>query len=760
MKNYKVSVRTLAEYVYKSGSITSGFRAAASLSEGTRIHQKIQKQYGEHDLKEVPLTLEHTYEDIVFFIEGRCDGLLADGHSYTIDEIKSTALDLHTLSETNYPVHWAQAKCYAAMFALHHNLDEIGVQLTYVQKNTEEIKRFKVNCSRQELAAFLEDMMKGFYHFANWKLEHLEERNKACRDLSFPFENYRGGQRKLAGAVYKTINEKANLFANAPTGIGKTASTIFPSLKIMGQGECQKIFYLTAKTITRQTAEDTFSLMMDRGLVCKTVTITAKDKICFHDNGSCNPNECEFANGYYDRVNNAMLDILEHEQLITRSVIEEYAKKHKLCPFEFSLDLAYVCDAVVCDYNYVFDPRVSLKRMLDEQKKDTVLLVDEAHNLVDRARSMFSAELYKTQFLQIKRENKLNEPAISRAAKNINRYFIEEKKSLDNRYNKIMQNLPDDLLEGLEAFIEAAEPFLLERSGGVEHEDLLQGYFDVQNFLKISKLVDEHYSIYFEIQQNDAKVKLFCLNPSTLLKNILSGFCSAILFSATLSPAGYFMDMLGGGEEDYRISVPSPFTADQNEVLISRISTRYRDREESIDRITDLLINILDGRKGNYLVFFPSHQYMNNVYGAFTAASAVKTIIQGSTMTEDEREDFLNSFQENKDRLFVGFAVLGGIFSEGVDMKGDRLSGVIITGVGLPQIGFERDIIKSHFQDQGKNGYDYAYVFPGMNKVLQAGGRLIRSEEDHGLIVLVDDRFLTAKYQGMLPENWGNYNLY
>jgi DNA excision repair protein ERCC-2 len=544
--DYRISVRALVEYVHRSGSIDPGFRTNTSMTEGTKAHQKIQKQYAETDLKEVFLHAKVAYRDILYHIEGRCDGLLFDKGMVTIDEIKSTSAEVELIDENSHPVHWAQAMCYAYMYAKDNALREINVQMTYVQVGTGHIRKFQRKYSIEDLQQFIHLMAEGYYEFAKWQVMHIAERNISMENAEFPFQDYRKGQRKLAGAVYKTIQEENSLFANAPTGIGKTVSTIYPSLKAMGKGQIEKIVYLTARTTTKKAAEDTFSLLGKNGLTIKTVTITAKEKICFQENIVCSKEQCEYTDGYYDRINGALLDVLHHESIIDRNTIERYAKEHRVCPFEFSLDLAYVSDAIICDYNYVFDPRVSLKRLMEEQKKKTVLLVDEAHNLVDRARSMFSAVLLKTVFLQLKRLYKERDAGIYAISKMLNQYFTDLKKRFKSVNINQLNGIPEELISLLKQFTDTAEQHLINTRSEAADQELLEAYFAAQNFIRISDLYDERFTVYAEISRNEVSLKIFCLDPSQLLKKISNGFRSRINFSATLSPVPYFIDMLGG----------------------------------------------------------------------------------------------------------------------------------------------------------------------------------------------------------------------
>ncbi|MFP7298151.1 ATP-dependent DNA helicase [Neobacillus niacini] len=750
----QIAVRPLVEHVYSSGSIDSRFRSQSTMLEGTRIHQKIQLTYKDSDQKEVYLRADFPVNDLVFSIDGRCDGLLHRDNEVIIDEIKSTSQLLENLTDDGIPVHWAQAKMYAFIYARDQQLREISVQLTYVHTESDENRIMKKSFSISELEGFVQDILESYYPYAKLLYNHRKERNESSKQLVFPFENYRSGQRRLAGGVYKTISEEKSLFVKAPTGIGKTISTLFPAVKAIGEGNLNKIFYLTAKTITRTTAEEAVCRMQSSGLCLKYVTITAKDKVCFKEETKCQKDYCEFADGYYDRINEAILDIAANEDCMNREVIEKYARKHTVCPFEFSLDLAYAADTIICDYNYIFDPRVSLKRLFEDQKKSTLLLIDEAHNLVDRGREMFSASLNKELFLQLKKEFKGVNKGIYKSASKINAWFISLKKNNGDLNEFTLELLDEELVKLLHQFKEDAEILLLRETV----PSLLELYFQVNSFLKIVDLLDEHYVIYGERNKNDVTLKLFCIDPSKLLQKMGKGYRSKVFFSATLSPLSYYQDILGGTQEDFTLSIPSPFKKEQTDIFIKPLSTRYRDRERTKPAITGMIQSLVRNRPGNYLIFFPSYQYLLSVYEEFSKEfPETNTLLQGAGMSEEEREDFLKKFKPNPSGTLIGFAVLGGVFSEGVDLKGDRLNGVVVVGVGLPQLCYERNLIRDHFNKNERNGYDYAYVFPGMNKVLQAGGRLIRSEEDHGTIVLVDDRFLQRQYQDLIPQEWRDF---
>ncbi|MYL49651.1 ATP-dependent DNA helicase [Halobacillus litoralis] len=751
-----ISVRDLVSYVYRTGSIDERFQTNTALVEGTAIHQEVQKKYKEKDESEVFLEYEFYQEGVNLKVQGRCDGLLDTEEGPVIDEIKSTSRDLDEIDGTTYPLYWAQAKGYAFIYAAKEELQKIQVQLTYVQKRTKEKKRILRTFTYEELHQFMHETVSEYTSYARILLHIREQKEKTVPDLNFPFPSYRDGQRKLAGSVYRTIEEKRNLFAQAPTGIGKTISTLFPAIKALQLEGLERIYYLTAKTITRATAEEALLKMQEMGLKLRSVTLTAKDKICFQEETICQPDYCEFADGYYDRINGAIVDILLHETQMTRPVIESYARKHKVCPFEFSLDLTDVSDVIIGDYNYIFDPRVSLKRLMPDRKKKTALLVDESHNLVERAREMYSASITKQSYESVAAEWEGEEDHLVKVAeaigKDLERFYSPTEEFLQ------LEQVPGELEENMERFLSEAESLLQENTEGERSERLVDVYFQSQRFLKILEYVDEHYRLLGEsTREGDFVLKLFCLDPSHVLRETTKTFRSGVFFSATLSPFAYYKEMLGGTKDDYILHLPSPYDSSQIDVMITPLSTRYKSREKTVGELTKRLYDQVELHEGNNLFFFPSYHYMEMVYREFKNVFPVDAVMQERGMDEERREDFLAQFEEGG-RL-VGFAVLGGIFSEGVDLRGDRLNGVAVVGIGLAPRSFEKELIKEYFNQKGRNGYDYAYVYPGMNKVLQAGGRLIRSEEDHGSIQLVDDRFLSRKYLQLLPDDWGNYRI-
>ncbi|MBV4431883.1 ATP-dependent DNA helicase [Clostridium tyrobutyricum] len=777
----KISVRNLVEFVLRQGDLDNRFTSNVRALEGTRVHQKIQQQYKDKIIGdksatyncEVSLKYEIIYRKFKFLIEGRADGIILEDDCVTIDEIKTVTRPLEMIDATYNPLHLAQVKCYAYIYAYENKLDYICVQLTYYNINDHKVKFIKEKINIEDLRRFFIDILDKYYKWVELKKDWNDIRNKSIDDLKFPFKSYRTGQRKLAAVVYGTIRDKKRLFVQAPTGIGKTISTILPSIKALATQKLSTIFYLTAKTTTRATAEETLKIMFERGLRLKSITITAKEKVCLNDDTACNPEHCEYARGHYNRVNEAIFEIINSEDLITRDKIIKYSKKFQICPFEFCLDTALFCDYVICDYNYAFNPRVYLRRFFDESSEKNVLLIDEAHNLVDRSRDMFSAEIYKKSFLHIKKFIKKEDNKILKCLNKINSYMLDLKKNCNLEFKDLKDKLSGDIVYIkkniyaqkskmseiyflLKNFSSQIEEWMIKNAGQTGYDEILDEYFTVNNFIRIYEIYNDNFITYIENMAGDLKVKILCIDPSTLLDERMKSAEASILFSATLSPMNYFKDILGGRAEDYNMTLLCPFERRNREILISsNISTVYRSREESCLPIINYIKTVVSRRTGNYIVFFPSYGYMDRVYELFIEKFPdVKTSIQKSGMSESEREKFLNDFKEDSKESFISFAVLGGLFSEGIDLKGDKLIGSIIVGVGLPKISFERDIIMDFFNKKNGLGYEYSYMYPGMNKILQAAGRVIRTESDRGVILLIDKRFMTVKYKKLFPREW------
>jgi len=766
MNPIKLSVKKIIDLVLRCGDIDNRFYDAAPMYLGAAAHRKIQKGMGDNYQKEVSLQLETEIYDIPVLIKGRADGIITEPNgAITIDEIKSTTLPLDYIYEQREQ-HLGQGKCYAYMLlhTLENPPESIAVQLTYYHLETEEIRRYTWEYTAKEIAAFFNDLLQRYGIWLRFERDWKITRDESITALTFPFPTYRKGQRELAVAAYRTISAGKNLYACAPTGIGKTLSSLFPSIKAMGEGKTAPLFYLTAKTVTRTVAEEAIRLMREGGLRFKAITLRAKEKICINSTCICNPNYCENAKGHYDRVNDAILDIIENNDLITPAETEFYARKHRVCPHETALDVALWCDLIVGDYNHVFHPDAYLRRFFYDEERDYIFLIDEAHNLTDRVRDMYTASLRKSTFSQVrtalKDRDKLS-AKLKKSLKTISTYLSDVRKEHENERNVVSAEPDMVFIAFVKLAAEAASEWLAVKAGHPSHDSILELYFEINKFLMIAEIFDEHYTNIVEFYGRDVTVTLFCLDPSKIIAGGLSRAKSSIIFSATLLPLPYYRDILGGSADDFMVSLPSPFNP-HNLQLISHcgISTKYKDRENSYEPIAQTIYETVSDKKGNYLVFFPSYKYMHKVYEIFCEQYlGIETIMQKSEMSEDERADFLARFDSENVATLVGFTVLGGIFSEGIDLKGDRLIGTIIVGVGIPKISLRQDLIRDYFNVRNGQGYDYAYVFPGMNKVLQAAGRVIRTETDTGIVILIDSRYATAQYRGLFPAHWAHMQL-
>ena len=755
----KISVRNLVEFILREGDIDNRISRTAdkeAMQLGSKMHRKIQRQMGSSYHAEVPLKMVLYEENYDLQVEGRADGIVEE-EEITIDEIKGVFRDLEQV-EKPITVHLAQAKCYAYIYGRQKKLEKISVQMTYCHLETEEIKRFKENYLLEELEIWFNNLIEEYKKWAEFQIDWKKERNRSVKQIDFPYE-YRKGQKELATSVYKTILRRKKLFIQAPTGVGKTMATVFPSVKAVGEGLGEKIFYLTAKTITRTVAEQAFQLLKKQGLHYKVVTLTAKEKICFCEDKECNPERCPYAKGHYDRVNQAVYDMITTTDDMSRENIEIYAKKYEVCPFEMSLDVALWVDAVICDYNYVFDPNAHLRRFFaDEVKGEYLFLIDEAHNLVERAREMYSATIYKEEFLEAKRIVKFLDKRLERKLDICNRQLLELKRECETyqvhqsvgHFSISMTNL---LME-LERFMEECERTDVK-------EELLEFYFHVRTFLNVYDILDENYTIYTELdEEGNFKLKLFCVNPALNLQNFLDKGNSTIFFSATFLPIHYYKQLLSTEKDNYAIYVNSPFDTKNREILIgSDVSSKYTKRNiQTYEKIAFYIIETLKVKRGNYIAFFPSYQFMENVYEILEQKLTEETtcLLQGKMMTEQKREAFLEEFSKEREGNLLGLCVMGGIFSEGIDLTEEKLVGAFIVGTGLPQICYEREILRQYFEKKNGKGFDYAYLYPGMNKVLQSAGRVIRTETDRGVILLLDERFLQRQCQEIFPREWAD----
>ncbi len=754
--NLKIAVRELIERVFRSGDLEFEFLGSIRPVEAIRAHQKIQNSRPADYQPEVTISHQVETDRFRLIIGGRIDGVYAEPDRTIIEEIKTTTRDPNYFKKHENRVHWAQVKTYAYIYGHQQGLEEIITRLTYYQIDTGATREYQLTFDISELEIFFNDLVARYLAWAETIFDWSYRRDKSIQNLEFPFGNYRSGQRQMVDESSRLIRHKGQLLVQAATGIGKTIAVLYPSVKSLADEITQKIFYLTARTTGRIAAEKALDELRAKGLRLKSVTLTAKDKICFCPDSACNPEECEYARGHYDRINDAVKAIFARDAF-TRDQIVEAARAYRVCPFEFSLELSLWADCIICDYNYVFDPRVYLRRFFQEENGDYIFLIDEAHNLVDRSREMFSAEIFKQPVLNIRRKLKNELPRIFKSLGRINTWLVKARKKCEKSGNPLAEeNLPDDLIPLLRGFLFNTERWLSRNIKTAFRESLLDLYFAISGFVRVADQYDECYTTCYEKIGKDLKLKLFCVDPSVQLEKVMSRCQTAIFFSATITPVDYFKQIFGCDQSAHHLILHSPFPGENLGLFISdNISTYYRHRDQTVSQVSRAFTALIEQKKGNYLLYFPSYAYMLKVYNAFTAENPhIETILQTPGMTESQREAFLRHFSKDNLQTLVGFVVMGGIFGEGIDLVGNRLLGVAIVGVGLPGISLERELIKEYFNNTLGAGFEYAYTYPGINRVLQAAGRVIRTEKDRGVVLLIDQRYARYQYKSLLREEW------
>lgn len=752
---FKESVRGIIEYVFKNGSLDDRFVSRGRALEGTLAHSKMQKDnallYEQYE-KEVKLQYEFEKDNLALLVEGRADGIIIENNNVIIEEIKSTYKELIYIEEDYNALHWAQVKFYGYIYCCNNKIDTITIRLSYFNLNSNEVRSFDKVFKLEELEKFVYTIIDNYLEVISLKEELKLLRNESIKLLEFPFEKYRKGQRELAVNCYNTIRNQGIIFAQAPTGIGKTISTIFPAIKSIGAEMAEKVIYLTAKTITRTVAEDAYIKLFERGLNFKVVTITAKEKMCLNNEVKCNPDDCIYAKDYFTKINTVIKNIIKEDNIFFKNKIIEYAKEYEVCPFELSLDLSDWCDGIICDYNYAFDPRVRLRRIFEDKNEENILLIDEAHNLVNRAREMYSCKLDKDKIMPVIKALKGKVPNLHKISNLINKEFIEIRRELEEVNCSILyKNIKYiELIKLLRVFISEAEGYLVRNKGISGYDDVLEFYYDARSFISLNELYSDEYTTILRREKNNLEIKIFCIDPSKNLRKILTTSKSSIIFSATLSPIKYYVDLIGGDDESFRVRFGSPFNEENLLTYTYTLDMRYVNREKNIDILCKVINKFIEDRVGNYIAFMPSFQYLEKIYDKYVELYGEKNVIsQKENMNEEDKEEFLNNFKK-KDSI-LGFAVVGGMFSEGIDLPGNMLIGAIIVGVGFPMVSIENNIIAEYFN---KSGFDYAYTYPGINKILQSAGRVIRTENDKGRILFIDSRYKSPKYKMMLPKEW------
>lgn len=760
-KSLTLSVHQLVDFLLRTGDIDTRVFNRSSMTEGTRIHASYQSSQGSDYYSEYPLLHRFVIEGVEITLQGRADGIIKRKNGeYAIDEIKSTVEDLQVFRDNNFSWHIGQAKCYAYLFLLEQNLETISVRLTYIKQGKEKEKRIEEYfLLKSELEQFVYSLLEDYLAFYNIIFRHIEAKNQSIDKLSFPFKEFRLGQRELAKYCYGLGKNGGRLFVEAPTGIGKTMSTLFPFIKASSEDEETKIFYLTAKTSGKEAAYNAVNILKDNGLVANDIVITAKDKICFCKGKACNPDECPYAKGYYNKIQSVLKWSLANHSTFDLNIINQIARDNEVCPFELELDLSLFCDIIICDYNYMFDPISYMKRYFDEDASHHLALVDEAHNLIDRSRDMYSSTISYKKYLDAKasvRHSKLAK--LKRAFSKLNKLMRDIVEDKEDGIT-VLDHYPDEIYSVINYFINTCQEINKNEHQEMTKE-LLDFYLDLNEFFRLSDFYGDKYILYLDIKKPSVDIHLFCLDASAYLSMTMKKVKAVTLFSATMQPMDYYIDTLGGDKkEDSYLILPSPFPKDNLKILVApKVSVKYKNRETSYQQVADLIKSFIRNKVGNYFVYSPSYEYLEKLM-SFIDLDDAEIFAQTREMTEEERQDFLLNFKPNPQKTHIGFLVIGGAFGEGIDLVSDRLIGAVIIGIGMPRINFESDRIAEYFKEKELPGHDYAYLNPGMNKVMQAVGRVIRSEEDRGAVLLIEERYLYKQYRDLYKEEWNNYEV-
>jgi len=758
MKTYLINITDLVSFLYRSGDLTSDTFQNVKMPEGTKAHQYVQSQYLSDDEKEVSIRfLWSNHEDSVL-VTGRIDGVLYRNKALILEEIKSTRKNIHDLLFEPKNEHLAQLKLYAFMYMHQHQLKDIDGRICYIQIADGQTRYFDESFDIELLQSFFDASIIQYLQWMKWMDAHYLSLEKSIASLVFPFAFYRRGQREMMSAVYQSMMESYILYTIAPTGIGKTMAALFSSIKSLHKNN-EKIFYLTAKSQGKQVALDCMEMLFEAGLTARTLEITSKDTICFLPKKECDPEKCIYARGFFDRLNHATHDILNHETFINKEILISYAHKHTLCPFEYSLEISLYSDVLILDYNYVFDPKIRLIRFFDESNFQPKLLVDEAHNMVSRSRDMYSATLIYSDFIVLRKiANKLK-PSIRYAINKVIHQWDTFIFSMDGPF-KNMGRLQDEFIESIENLMKKIELSLRENPHYPKKADIMEIYLTLLSFIKINQWYGPTYVTNLEKHEDSYKLTLQCLDASAfLLETLKQTTYGSVFFSATLYPIDYYMTLISQGHGE-TLKIKSPFPSDHLKlIMFDSISTRFTDRKESIIDIVSIINSVVEAKKGNYIVFFPSYHYLQMILDVLPESLNADVLIQENKMDGDLRQKMMERFKQTSLRSQLALFVMGGMFSEGIDYLGDMLHGVIIVGVGLPLIHPVNDQLKDYYQEKFNKGFDYAYTYPGMNKVIQAVGRVIRSQNDRGIAVLIDDRFLKKTYRLLYPKEWQHVDI-
>lgn len=780
MISLNLSVHDVVDTILRTGHLDNRIFNRSSMEEGTRLHSLYQEKQGADYESEYPVSLKYECHDFRLLISGKADGVIFDSQgNLTVEEIKTTVGDLQDFIHDHGQWHLGQAIFYAYMISKDKSLPSAEIVMTYIHQNNYLNQRhITSHYSFAELSSFVEDVLMRFVLFLEKLQRYKKERDDSMDLLVFPFSSYRPGQERMMNFIDEAAEKKKRVFVEAPTGIGKTVSVLYPLCKRFGEKKAEHIFYLTNKNSIKSIAMNTLEKFDALGVKLKSIEFTARDNICFNDKkGHCNPVECPFAKDYYTKKNDALFDALARYVVFHKKNIESLCFEKTMCPFQFQWDLGAHCDVVVCDYNYVFDINDQLELFESHlSQTKSYLAIDECHNLPQRVRDMYSITLLTedilkmtsacvgVEFAALKSDiQRLGRVFRSISLNEVSNEIVSGKRAMLSMVPEKIETTIHDILTDFKSLLKK-HPHLLD-------EKLIEFFYTLNEVADLIALSNEsEYSecflIYFILDDNDSiyGLRIADLDSKPMIESGMSFFESTVCFSATLTPKDYYLDLLGGKDTDPSnlLVLNSPFPIENRKVLINtKLSLLYKDRNETLYDVYCQIKIATSMRKGNYFVFCPSYEYMNALSQFFTQDPIKDTDIyfQGQYMTETRREEFLSHFKEEGEKSAIGVLVLGGIFSEGIDLVGDRLIGCIIISVGIPQISFERDQLKSYYdkgatEEEKQKGFNYAYTYPGINRVLQAGGRVIRTDTDKGFILFIDSRFRYSIYRKAIHETY------
>ncbi|MBN1648382.1 MAG: ATP-dependent DNA helicase [Spirochaetales bacterium] len=761
-RTQKINIRFLVEEVFKGGSLAAMAPDFVSAVEGTRIHRKYQQRDIAGYEAEVQLEQVFSAEYIDLLVSGKADGIYtsSDGTAH-IEEIK-TLSDLTAIDQGGgISVHWAQLKMYGWFYCLQNGSDSLVLDLIYYRRTDGQERIFSTDITLEELEAQCRPWVD---QILAWQNRIEEKRVRVAGQLCampFPFADFRPGQRDFSKTVYRGIRDGKAVFLQAATGTGKTMAAIFPAVRALGEGLCDKVFFLTAKNSGANAAENALIRINGQGAGLSWISITAKARICFmldEDNGEdrppCDPERCPYARGYFDRID-AALEELFAEQAFTRDKIGELARRHMVCPFEYSLDLSVFCDVVIGDCNYAFDYGASLKRFFRQGKVPYVLLIDEAHNLVDRARSMFSCTVDKQEILKLRRACADSEKKL---ADRLNSFLLGLRKQHGQWMEQAFPDYPEKLDRQVNTLLDRFDRLM--QNGRRLSNATADLYWYMINVKLVLEQYDDSYRTIIKTGKTNVEIALLCIDPSRQIEAVLKNQQASVFFSATLQPFEYYVALLAPARETVCSESAAWFPPENVlHIINNRVSTRWKMREAHLLHYRDIADRFVRNVRGNMIIFSPSFSFQEELLGQLADEKNGETVypanflVQQRKMNLEQKQAFLEALSDPAGNI-TGFCVIGGSFAESIDLPGERLVGVVIFGVGLPQVNVYTRTVKEYFDTHSADGYLYAYVYPGISKVLQAAGRVIRSDDDRGFIYLVDDRYGSGLYRELLPGSW------